>query len=89
MAVHAVVTGIEFAAHEPFPERRIAGVGKFLSVLFWLLLLAFILLDFVVLGKCPAAVAGWEILLTGLVAWYIATATLANTVYKRKVLPLS
>ncbi len=67
----------------------VQGVGKFLSVLFWLLFLAFVLLDFVVLGKCPAPVAGWEIFITGLVAWYIAMATLANTVYKRKVLPLS
>ncbi len=65
------------------------GVGKFLAVLFWLLLLAFILLDGMVLGKVPAPVAGWEIFVTGLVAWYIATATLANTVYKRNVLPLS
>jgi succinate-acetate transporter protein len=65
------------------------GVGKFLAILFWLLLLAFILLDFVVIGKLGAPVAGWEIFITGLVAWYIATATLANTVYKRKVLPLS
>jgi succinate-acetate transporter protein len=64
-------------------------VGKFLAVLFWLLFLAFVLLDFVVLGKVPAPVAGWEILVTGLVAWYIAMATLVNTVYGRKVLPLS
>jgi succinate-acetate transporter protein len=34
-------------------------------------------------------VAGWEIFIVGLIAWYIAMATLANTVYKRKVLPLS
>ncbi|MGA8300901.1 MAG: acetate uptake transporter [Terriglobales bacterium] len=67
----------------------VQGVGKMLAVLFWLLLLAFILLDLVVLGKCPAPVAGWEIFIVGLLAWYIATATLANTVYKRKVLPLS
>jgi succinate-acetate transporter protein len=65
------------------------GVGKFLSILFWLLLLAFLLLDGMVIGKIPAPIAGWEIFVTGLVAWYIATATLANTVYKRKVLPLS
>ncbi len=64
-------------------------VGKFLAVLFWLLLLAFLLLDGVVLGKIPAAVAGWEIFITGLVAWYIAMATLVNTVYGKKVLPLS
>ena len=43
----------------------VQGVGKFLAVLFWLLLLAFILLDFVVLGKCPAAVAGWRSLSPG------------------------
>jgi len=62
----------------------VLGVGKFLSILFWLLLL-----DGMLLGKVPAPVAGWEIFVTGLVAWYIATATLANTVYQRKVLPLS
>jgi uncharacterized protein len=64
-------------------------IGKFLAVLFWLLLLAFILLDFVVVGKCPAPVAGWEIFITGFVAFYIAMATLVNTVYGKKVLPLS
>lgn len=67
----------------------VQGVGKFLAALFWLLFLAFVLLDFVVVGKCPPAVAGWEIFITGLLAWYIAAATLANAVYKRKVLPLS
>jgi uncharacterized protein len=64
-------------------------VGKYLAVLFWLLLLAFILLDFVVVGKVPPSVAGWEILIVGLLAYYIAMATLVNTVYGRKVLPLS
>ena len=63
-------------------------VGKFLAILFWLLLLAFILLDCVFAGYITAPVAGWEILLTGLVAWYIATATLVNTVSGKKVLPL-
>ena len=29
MAVHAVVAGVEFSAHEPFPERRIRGVESF------------------------------------------------------------
>ena len=67
----------------------VQGVGKFLSVLFWLLFIAFVLLDGVALGKVPAPVAGWEIFITGLVAWYIAMATLANTVYKKKVLPLA
>jgi succinate-acetate transporter protein len=64
-------------------------VGKYLSALFWLLLLAFILLDLVVIGKMPASVAGWEILITGLLAFYIAMATLVNTVHGKKVLPLS
>ena len=64
-------------------------VGKYLAVLFWLLLLAFILLDLVVVGKFPAPVARWEILIVGLLAFYIAMATLVNTVYGRKVLPLS
>ncbi len=63
--------------------------GKFLSVLFWLLFLAFVLLDGVVIDVVPAKLAGWEILLTGLVAWYVATATLVNTMNGRKVLPLS
>ena len=67
----------------------VQGIGKFLAALFWLLLLAFILLDLVVLGVVPAPIAGWEIFIVGLLAWYIATATLANTVYGRKVLPLA
>jgi succinate-acetate transporter protein len=64
-------------------------VGKYLSVLFWMLLLAFVLLDGVVLGVIPAAVAGWEILVVGLIAFYIAMATLVNGVYGRKAMPLS
>jgi succinate-acetate transporter protein len=64
-------------------------VGKFLSALFWLLLVAFILLDLVTLGKISPVIAGWEILVTGLVAWYVAMATLVNTVHGKKVLPLS
>ncbi|MFZ0705680.1 MAG: acetate uptake transporter [Candidatus Korobacteraceae bacterium] len=67
----------------------VQGIGKFLAALFWLLLLAFILLDGVVLGIVSPKLAGWEIFIVGLLAWYIATATLANTVYGRKVLPLS
>ena len=65
------------------------AVGRFLSVLFWLLLLAFLLLDGVTLGIVSASLAGWEIFVVGLLAWYIATATLVNTVHDRKVLPLS
>lgn len=64
-------------------------VGKYLSVLFWLLLLAFVLLDLAVVGVVPVKVAGWEIFLTGLVAAYIAMATLVNAVYGRKAMPLS
>ena len=64
-------------------------VGRHLAGLFGLLLLAFLLLDGVTIGKVPAVVAGWEIFVTGLVAWYIATAILVNGVYGRKVLPHS
>lgn len=64
-------------------------VGKYLSILFWLLLVAFLLLDGFLLGVVPEAVAGWEIVITGLVAWYVATATLVNTVHGKSVLPLS
>ncbi len=64
-------------------------VGKYLTVLFWLLLLAFLLLDGVVLGFVSAPVAGWEIFVTGFVAYYIAMATLVNTVSGHKALPLA
>jgi uncharacterized protein len=64
-------------------------VGKFLAALFWLLFLAFVLLDGVVLGIVSPKLTGWEIFITGLLAWYIATATLVNTVYGKKVLALS
>jgi succinate-acetate transporter protein len=64
-------------------------IGNYLTVLFGLLLLAFILLDFTVVGRLSPMITGWEIFVTGIVAWYIATATLVNSVYARKVLPLS
>jgi len=64
-------------------------VGNHLAGLFGLLLVAFLLLDGVTLGIVPAAAAGWEIFITGLAAWYIATAILVNGVYGRKVLPHS
>jgi len=64
-------------------------VGNHLAVLFGLLLLAFVMLDGVLVGRIPAVATGWEIFLTGLVAWYIATAILVNGVYGRKVLPHS
>jgi len=53
------------------------------------LLLAFLLLDGVVIGIVSPRLAGWEIFIVGFIAWYIATATLVNTVNGRKVLPLS
>lgn len=64
-------------------------IGQHLSVLFGLLFLAYILLDLTVAGIVPAVVTGWEIFLTGLVAWYIASAILINGVYGRTVLPHS
>jgi uncharacterized protein len=59
-----------------------------LTAIIWFLLLAYILLDFVVLGWFPANVAGYEIILTGLIAWYVATGTIVNAVHGKKVLPL-
>jgi succinate-acetate transporter protein len=67
----------------------VSKVGKALSILFWLLFIAFILLDLVVMKICPPTIAGYEIILTGLVAWYIATATLVNATHGKKVLPLA
>ncbi|MGE5190180.1 MAG: acetate uptake transporter [Gemmatimonadota bacterium] len=64
-------------------------VGNHLAVLFGILLLAFLMLDGVTLGMIPAVITGWEIFITGLVAWYIASAILINSVYGRKVLPHS
>jgi len=64
-------------------------VGRHLSWLFGLLLVAFVLLDGVTMGIVPAPVAGWEIFVTGLVAWYIASALLINGVHGRTVLPHS
>ncbi len=64
-------------------------VGKYLAGLFGLLLLAYVLLDLMILGDVPQPVVGGEIFVTGLAAWYIATATLVNTVYGRKILPLA
>ena len=75
-------------SHFPFASPPCAWVS-ISSILFWLLLLAFLLLDGVTLGIVPAALAGWEIFVVGLLAWYIASATLVNTVYGRTVLPLS
>jgi len=64
-------------------------VGRYLTALFILLFIAFLLLDGLTLGIVPASVTGWEIFITGLLAWYIAMAILVNTVWGRQVLPLS
>jgi len=64
-------------------------VGKLLSALFFLLWIAFGLLVVLPLGMVPAKPVGAEIFVTGLLAWYIAMAELVNTVYGRKVLPIS
>ena len=60
-----------------------------LAALFWLLFLAFVLLDLVVIGVVSPKVAGWEIFVVGFLAWYIATATLVNACHGRMVLPHS
>ncbi|MCD6492293.1 MAG: acetate uptake transporter [Archaeoglobaceae archaeon] len=71
-------------------------VGKFLTALFWLLFIAFCLLSAFTYGVATGADMsgfrvgmGWEIFITGLLAWYIAMAELVNTVWGRQVLPLS
>ncbi len=63
--------------------------GKFLSILFILLFIAFILLVLKELGKASPMLVGWEIFITGALAWYIAMAILVNTTYGKTVLPLS
>ncbi len=62
-------------------------IGRNLAILFWLLFLAFVLLDLVVIGVVSPKVAGWEIFLVGFLAWYIATAILVNACHGRMVLP--
>ncbi|MEM0272208.1 MAG: acetate uptake transporter [Thermoprotei archaeon] len=62
--------------------------GPGITAVFVLLLLAYILLDAVSAGATSIAkAAGWEIFITGLVAWYVATAIEMNTNYGRKILP--
>lgn len=63
--------------------------GKFLAILFWLLLIAFGLLVLTELGSMNKVITGWEITLTGFVAWYIATAELVNIVTEKNTLPLA
>ena len=69
-------------------------VGKYLTVLFVLLFIGFCLLDAFTYGVATGADMsgfrvgmGWELFITGLLAWYIAMAELVNTVYGRQVLP--
>ncbi len=64
-------------------------IGKLLSALFVLLWIAFGLLVALPIGLVPAKPVGFEIFITGLLAWYIAMAELVNTVYGRGLLPLS
>ncbi|MFQ6051771.1 MAG: acetate uptake transporter [Candidatus Hydrothermarchaeota archaeon] len=63
--------------------------GKFLTLLFWLLILAFILLDLHFAIGFSAVVTGWEITILGLLAIYIAGAILVNTEFQRTVIPLA
>jgi succinate-acetate transporter protein len=63
--------------------------AKFLAVLFWFLFVAFLLLVGTELGKVPKVLTGWEIFVTGFIAWYIATAELVNAETGKKVLPLA
>lgn len=72
------------------------GLG--ITMVFVLLIVAFVLLDlheamvaYSVSAdtiKSYSIAMGWEIWLTGLVAWLVATATLTNTNYGRKIIPL-
>ena len=63
-------------------------LGKLLTLLFLLLWIAFGLLIALPMGLVPAEPTGWEIFVTGLVAWYIAMAELANAVFGKRVLPM-
>ena len=63
--------------------------GPGVTAVFVLLLLAFILLDAIAAGASGITTAsGWEIFLTGLVAWYVAMADETNTNYGKKILPV-
>lgn len=72
--------------------------GRYLTALFWLLFLAFALLTVYTYGlgtglfesgATVQTLMGVEILVVGLLAWYIAGAELVNAEYDRDVLPLS
>ena len=62
--------------------------GRFLFILFLLLVIAFILLEITCCFPALEPIAGWETFIVGLLAWYIAGATLVNTEFKRTILPL-
>ncbi|MET1124923.1 MAG: acetate uptake transporter [Archaeoglobaceae archaeon] len=71
-------------------------IGKFVGTLFLLLFIAFVLLTVFTWGLSVGMdmsrfriAMGAEIFITGLLAWYIAMAEVANTIYQRQVLPLS
>lgn len=71
--------------------RKVPGVGKALATLFFLLWVAFLLLfvrDLGLTGPGFKTMAGIEIFITGLLAWYIGMGTVVNTVAGRKMLPL-
>jgi len=62
--------------------------GPGITIAFVLLLFGFILLDAVSAGMSSMAkAAGWDIFLTGLVAWYVAMAVETNANYGRRILP--
>jgi len=62
--------------------------GPGITVAFVLLLIGIALLDAVSAGMSSIEkVAGWEVFVTGLVAWYLALAAVTNENYGRKILP--
>jgi succinate-acetate transporter protein len=62
--------------------------GPGIATAFVLLFLGFVLLDAVSAGMSTLTkAAGFEIFLTGLVAWYVAMAIETNANYGRKILP--
>jgi hypothetical protein len=84
------------------PEESLLGFTRVLKGIVWLIaaLLILSLWGVSVSGLWTLLVsaatiigvgflAGWEIFVVGLLAWYIAAATLVNTVYGEKALPLS
>lgn len=69
-------------------------LGRAVTVVLVLLLLAFILLAIDAGLNIPPTSAytkamGWEIFIDGLAAWYVGMAIVVNSVYGRKVVPIS